>query len=266
MGCSTNISDFDKTMTPQTPTWQAENLRLTIFTAPQTSPLADVSTWWEKVVGSPSDVQTSSSKTKSHQEEGAWGNDRLVLRVQSHRIDWVLAPTPDNDPEDLSFLSVGKFNEAIVKFIELSNKCLALAPKIQRIALGTVLIFPVSTVDEGYKAIYPLIEIEGLLKSPGRVRDFLLQINRPVKSNTHEADLQINRLSKWSVASIRKIQLITGIEIATSNFGPEMYACRLELDISSALEYEGEITNPKNLLGEFKDIALAISTSGYGEQ
>ena len=77
--------------------------------------------------------------------------------------------------------------------------------------------------------------------------------------------LEINRLSTWSVVQMS----VTIVDIGHGQshlMQPEssLTACRLELDINTAKEFEGRLTKvalPK-LLEEFSELALEISKKG----
>lgn len=119
-----------------------------------------------------------------------------MLQVQLDRIDWTLIPGAQEAHE--GFLSVGPVAEALESFVPVVSKWLPLAPPLRRLALGMVLHDRVNAVADGYGRLADLLPIK---LDPIGSSDLAYQINRP-RPSTAVPGLTINRLSKWSVASL----------------------------------------------------------------
>ena len=180
--------------------WQAENVRLTVF------PMPDATTrsteWWQTVTDSQPDETTTNPKKGSALIQGAFDPGRLILKLESDRIDWVLAPA-ELEMEELAeageLPTLGPAGEMIDAFSAIAEKWLALddLPAIARIAFGAVLKHPETDRQAAYLRLPDYVPVQVNPESS----DFLYQINlHPVPSATEIEGLLLNRLSKWSVA------------------------------------------------------------------
>ncbi len=234
--------------------WQAESLRLTVFRLP-TAVAPESLDWWKGVVGSEPENRVESPRINVRREDGLFLGGRLSLNVSPARIDWVLAA--ESKPEEVS-TGLGPVEEGVKRFMEALNGWLKLARPVQRLAVGVVASLGVPDRLSGYRAIQGFLQDVKL--DAEHISDFLYQINRPRQSKVIPA-LKINRLSKWSVSLSRTLQLIVGAAPQASFGGPEEFACRLELDINTAAEHEGELPT-LDVLPELVRLALEISDRG----
>lgn len=177
-------------------------------------------------------------------EEGKFKEGKLVLRVELGRIDWLFTKARDREPNFEEMSTVGSFPESLDKFAELMPHWFEIetCPSIQRLAFGAILLNPVESRQAGYRQIseyLPNVKLDSEDSS-----DFLYQINRPRDSNSGIADLRINRLSKWSVATQTWMESrLSPKSASVSRFsGPQIFACRLELDINTMPDFKGELT------------------------
>lgn len=76
--------------------------------------------------------------------------------------------------------------------------------QIQRIALGLVLLRPVTSREEAYQQLQSLVPVE---LNPETSRDFLYQINHPEMLTVRQDLLELNRLSKWSAMRMHRFAL-----------------------------------------------------------
>jgi hypothetical protein len=78
--------------------------------------------------------------------------------------------------------------------------------------------------------------------------DFLYRINRRRLSQSGIENLQINRLSTWSVAraEYQAFALESG-GIPRVIRGEPIFACRVELDVNTAAEFEGKLLPDQSL-------------------
>jgi len=213
--------------------WEAESLRLTVFPFPA-SPVENPG-WWETLVGQPPEVEVTRPRQGARREEGAFETGRLVLETSPIRIDLQLIPSPTLEAGPVGFLTIGKFSEILRPFAAVTIRWLNLdsAPQIQRVAFGAVLLSPADSRRSGYSqlaAYLPSVNIE-----PDHATDLLYQINRPRDSTTGIPNPRINRLSKWSVASISAGGIVVEPTQITYQEAPRQYfACRLEVDVNTA--------------------------------
>lgn len=213
--------------------WDAESLRLTAFPAPA-SPVEDVG-WWESLMGAPPEVEVVRPREGRRRVEGAFEGGRLIVEITPARIDLRVIPSLEQEAKTIGFFTIGKFTEILASFTQIVTRWLDLesCPEIQRIAFGPILLFPMDSRASGYRqlaAYLPSVNMD-----PDHATDFLYQINRARDSGTGITNLRINRLSKWSVASISAAGLVLEpTQILYQEVPREYFACRLELDVNTA--------------------------------
>ena len=121
---------------------------------------------------------------------------------------------------------------------------------------------PVADVQEGYRQLSAYLPFN---INTENASDFMYQINRARASDSVH-NLNINRLSKWSVSAIfwGKARFFKGLATADYHPGPHVFSCRLELDINTVVELESELKRedlPK-LLQEFTELSKEIAHEG----
>ncbi|MBI3909962.1 MAG: hypothetical protein HY320_03400 [Armatimonadetes bacterium] len=219
--------------------WQAHTLRMTAF--PATPVPVGEHTWWTDTVGGDPDTRVVRRKSGEQTEEGPLGPGKMALRLTPGRVDWLLTPQDSTEESPVGFPVLGAYRDAADLFTPVVRRWLGLAntPDLQRIAFGTVLLRPVGTIEEGYgllSSYLPSVQID-----PERSRDLLYQINRPRPSTCGPTDLQINRLSKWSVAAVQMMRIPIAPLALPVQQGLAQLACRLELDVNTAADYRGPL-------------------------
>jgi len=238
--------------------WQAQVLRLTAFPIP--SPTTRQAGWWEEIVGQTPAAITSRPKQGSYHEEGPFSNGRLICEIASARIDWLFIPG-DLEAEDDGLATIGAFSDTLKTFRQLADQWFGLetCPSAQRLAFGVVLLQSVESKQTGYRQLsmyLPRIELD-----PENSSDFMYQINRPRESRSGIPNFKINRLMKWSVATLKRfpIQSLRGVGLGRTSF-----ACRLELDVNTAQEFEGQIPREQmsTVFQELTDLAWEIAERG----
>lgn len=229
--------------------WQTQLLRLTLFLSPAAQVVEP--TWWHDLVGESPETVISHPREGTRHESGAWGDTNLLLLVEPTRIDWLL--TYEDDKNSKVGVARGTFPEKLRAFRKLMCRWFEFStcPAAQRLAFGAVLLSPVESQQDGLRQLSNLLPIE--LETDGS-KDFSYQINRPRPSHSQIRDLSINRLSKWAVLSWA----------GTSDLGHEQFACRLELDINTALDFQKELTRNSygQLFGELTELGQEIADKG----
>lgn len=239
-------------------TWQAANLRLTAFTD-STLKISEP-TWWEEIVGHPPEAKVQRALIR--QETGPFEKGMLALSIQSGRVDWNFNP-PEATQDTLENLPlIGPFTECLDSFSKITQAWLSgnSCPAVKRLAFGGILWSPVKDKRSGYKSLQsflPFVTIDTEHSS-----DFLYQINRPRNSQGEIPNLTINRLSKWSVVTLR----LVGLAVATQQevASHEGTYCSLELDISTSMSLSNPLPQDKltELFKELADIGKEISEQG----
>ncbi|MCH9035848.1 MAG: hypothetical protein IH860_00825 [Chloroflexi bacterium] len=221
--------------------WDAELLRLTTFLRSEPD-ISESERWWEKVVGGRPDETVSRPGLGQLRQTGKLVGKLLAISVNLARVDWVLQaplPNPTEPPEEPSPL--GPFPDVLKPFEDVVNSWLEKCPAVARLAFGAVLVLPVKDHLSGYRRLaqfLPDLKIDADGSS-----DLLYQINRPRKSGTDISGLIINRLSKWSVSrgTLLRISLEPGAT-STISRGTFRFACRAELDINTAADFDGDFS------------------------
>jgi hypothetical protein len=243
--------------------WQVEILRLTAF--PQsTFQLKDLDLW-SQVTGQPPAEKITRIRLGAQRELGPILGGILITDLQPNRIDWVLTSAEEREPTETGFSTIAAFSELLPPFVELMIKWLnsSSCPSLQRLAFGAVLIIPIDTKDEGYHKLSTYLP--GVQLDPKDSFDFLYQINRPRKSVSKTEGLFINRLSKWSVSKVQRLQLSVRptSDVLSSNI-PPYFACRLEVDINTSQDFKGPLPQRllPNIFQELADLARQIAEKG----
>lgn len=248
---------------PPTTAWLAQTLRLTAFPSP-TAEIA-ATTWWIDLVGEPPETRVSHPRQGERRDEGPCDEGKLSLRVQPTRIDWLFTPVDDQEQRLEGIPNIGPFLDSLDTFFPLMLRWFEFetCPSVQRLAFGSVLLQPVENRETGYRRLstyLPAVELD-----PEESSDFIYQINRPRTSRLGTSDLKINRLSKWSVATMRGVGLLVGsASVVDYDLGEALFACRLELDINTAQDFRGEISPDQQAIvfQELVDLGKEIANEG----
>lgn len=235
--------------------WEAETLRLTAFPV---SSVENVSqNWWREIVGEPPEKEENFPKRLSRRAEGTIEDCKLLLNVEPNRLDWVIEPISIMGiPDDPIPLLLGSFVKNLEKFVGIMDRWFPLAPPMQRLAFGAVLVKLVDSRQDGYRLISSYLPFQ---LDPEGSFDFSYRINRPRPSGSRTPNFLINRLSKWSVASWKTMGMAIG-----KDSGKEQSGCRLELDINTEAEYQGTIPADRSshIFRELIDMGKEIVEKG----
>lgn len=211
--------------------WRVELMRLTAF-MPAIN-ISETDKWWETVIGEPPDSKTSRLKGATQTMEGHLGVGKLVLNVDVNRVDWLTVPNISVDQEIKEPPNIGAYTEVVDLFSSKMVRWLQFKPSTVRLAWGATLTLPVEDRESGYKRLInylPMLKIDPVGSS-----ELFYQINRPRQSKV-VSGLAINRLQKWSVMKVQRlnVQLIPSqAQQIVGSVTPGFDGCRLELDINS---------------------------------
>ena len=244
--------------------WLVESLRFTGFLA---EPLEDPASinWWSDVVGE----QAADLSFRPREGRFQWtGNlpSRLIssatlsLQVEPLRADWNLAAAPR--PEDpVAFATIGPLLETSNAFLESLEPWASNIPPCPRLALGGAILLLADNVEAAYERLsefLPSLDID-----PAKSRDLLYRINRPRHSRSlPEGHPGINRISTWSVVTIRSILFAIPGPVVDEQQGPS--ALRLEFDINTIPNQTSLIPSDvlPTLSAEFQELAVEIAERG----
>ena len=246
--------------------WQAEHVRLTVFSVepPEMSPRE----LWKRVVGQEPEQVSEKPSQGFTRIEGACEGDKLCLTAQPGRMDWLRSAQTEAGAAPGGFSTIGPATSVLPAFSETMRNWLLEARGLRpsRIALGAVLLQEVDGREEGYERVRAYLPFD--FRSPG-ASDFSFRINRPRTTTLDIPGLQINRLCTWSVVVLQGIALMLNLESGTPNgrITEKRHACRLELDVNTAPDYEGELPQDKlpGILTELSDLCLEIAAEGDKE-
>lgn len=210
--------------------WLAETLRLTVFF--DSADPVDPSTWWEAVTNEPPENSLFQSKASTLKQDGPFIDGRLILTVKPDRADWFFFPSFDLALNGPQFDQLQEYSSVIKLQTDFANKWFDVCPPVVRLAFGAILDLPVPNKNTGYNLLIPFLKSVHL--DIDNSSDFLYQINRPRMSEKFP-EIQINRLSKWSVQNV----IISQVEVdSIKNRKPfqrttDYFFARLELDINT---------------------------------
>lgn len=227
--------------TPPAAEWLAESMRATNFPSPAAE--VDPGAWWHRLLDREPDTRVVRPGVGEWKEEGEFAGGKLTLNINAAGvIQWTLSPTPLKEVPT-EFPTVGRFVDACEAFCPLVRRWFEFAPRLDRIAFGTTALLPVANRVEGYRLLsqylHDVVRIDA-----ERSSDLLYQINRRRHSRSGVADLEINRLSKWSVAEMRILAQAFSAPGVEARLLHPMSACRAELDINTAPEYRRGFASP----------------------
>jgi len=243
--------------------WQTELLRLTLFSA-SLVPSEDGAVWWRAITGEEPEVSQTDHRERVSREVGPIFDNTCSLELQrrTNRVDWILTPYVVPDQIIVGLPSAGPFVESVETFKALIFPWLADIAWAKRLAFGAALLSNVPSIDAGHAELQQYLP--GTHINLKGTRDFLLQLNRPRASTTHPS-LELNRLSKWSVASITGVSFGINSALAKSEVkqtGSSIFAARLELDLSTPRLEGGPLDNILQLAEELTALASEISVRG----
>lgn len=231
--------------------WQVENLRITAF--PENNASVSASAMWEQYIGrEPDETQTQRGKLDARGIE--YKNGRIFLIEQPGRIEWRYLTKPD-DADSSEFPIIGSLEQELNVIVDLSKKWLNNSSdmfRLDRLAFGAVLLNPVESMLRGYKNLkefLPFLNLDNL-------SDFNYQVNRRRDSRIVEG-LPINRLTRWSVVSLK-------LDLIQAGVADLDFASRLELDINTVPERINSLPSEKlvNLFDELVQMGLELSKKG----
>ena len=238
--------------------WEVCQARLTAFPI---APLEYSSfNWWPELTGEKPVNRTELPRNGKLTEEGNFASKKLRLNIEPSRVNWFFEPSDENASQRFELPTIGKWPEAIDEFSKLAKSWSKLnsLPKFRRFAFGAILSQPVNDLKEGYERLNEYLSVVQL--DPANSSDFFYQINRPRAKSKVLSQVSINRLSKWSV--FRLESGIISVEQMLPMKKKTVFACRLELDISTAVDYAHELEKLEMLYDEFVNLGIEISERG----
>lgn len=251
----TSTSDDDRLLA-LLPTWQAETVRATLFPAADAQLTGD--TWWRDVLGTEPETRTTKPGRLERREEGPLGENRLVLTVNPLGvIQWQITPPPTTEmPEEMPV--VGNVTALLDPFLDLVDRWFPRGPRLTRLALGVTGILPVGSHEEAYRTLG--LYLRHYVRVDPASSDFIYRINRRRPSRTDRAGLKINRLCSWSALRMALLGPIPTALVTRR----ERFACRVELDINTAAEFQGlfEPEECGQTFRELRELGVEILAKG----
>ncbi|MCH8837219.1 MAG: hypothetical protein IIA60_05370 [Candidatus Marinimicrobia bacterium] len=244
--------------TPPSIPWLAESLRYTTFIPGRIE--ANLRSWWDATTNTDPDKIQIEPKSDSQTIEGIVEGKRVILHFTRSRVNWHWAANETQLLGEFPIRSIGEYENAIPEYLEMIDRWLSLEelPDFQRIAFGAVLIYPVASLEEGYTSLQGLIP--SLRIDPSASTEFEYSTNRPIEISVNDEQIQINRLSKWSMKNYKVIS----IDPSGTQHAARQYLCRLELDINSSQDRAGALPRQEipKLFHQLVDLGKQISEHG----
>lgn len=242
--------------------WRVEALRMTGFAAELIKDQEHLQLW-SNITGESPEKRVQNLKRAVLHEEGPFKNGMLILEIQQIRMDLLYTAHVGDLTESKETPTLGLFGEIISDFEQLADKLFSSEsfPPLQRIAFGFILANPVKDRKEGYRKLANFLPFAIDAENSS---DFFYQINRPRVINLPTEKIDINRLSKWSVAGYEMIAVQIKPELRPLSSSSPLYVIRLEVDINTTQNFTGSF-NKKALLTIFKkliDFGVELSEKG----
>jgi hypothetical protein len=207
--------------------WRPELFRLTAF------PAVLHETSWQSLTGAPPAETAAQPRLGQSHEAGPFANGLLRLIQERARIEWRYEAL--DTPEE-TFPQLGPVAEELPRWLPSMTRWLQGGPALRRIAFGAVLVHQVPNKETGYRFLASLLPA---VRLDPAASDFLYQINRPRVSRSRPG-VMINRLTTWSVRTVARLGIrLVGLQALPSDVERHGLACRLDLDINTAAEFEG---------------------------
>jgi hypothetical protein len=242
---------------PPVDAWQAVQLRVTLFGAPDIR--TEAGRWWKMVTGEEPESVTDQPKVGIHVEQGPFLDGTLVLNVGLNRYSWELVSLIDFQKGIEDFPKIGPFPAARDSFLKAIEAWLPSAPPTVRVAFGANVVLPRESKADTY------VFLAGMLPfrlDPDRTGDFLYRVNRYATSGRAVPGLRINRLRTWHAVAFK---VNAGVVGSAKQLVHEQSACLLELDINTDAE-RGEEVPPDQLPGLLRELVeLGTDVIARGE-
>lgn len=240
--------------------WQVEYVRATVF--PYEDTILDASRLWTEQIQQEPDTINYQRDKDLDTREVEYKNGRIILLKRSNLIEWRYLAKPSDDRVSDGFALIGDLDTTLQEFLPFINTWLNSDDMFssKRIAFGAVLLKPVEDLHAGYmllKDYLPFLNIDNL-------SDFRYRLNRKRISQI-VADLSLNCLRQWSVVELKSVNFNVNpnveIRVQPNSYG---FALRLELDINSPAEFDGNISNSvaPELFEELIGLGLELAEMG----
>ena len=242
---------------PELEAWIANSLRMTAILSPAAQ--LPKHSLWEELFGQPPENITSQPRTGVQQEDGLFEGGRLRVIVQPARIDWMLT-VDDNQLTNSPIPSIGQFVDLLNLFADKMTRWLEISPPLQRLAFGSILLLPMDKESSARQQLFAYLPLNP--QNFENAQEFQYQINRPRSSTSGISNLQINRLSKWWAITWKTINIPPSISKYSEY--PDSFACCIELDISTSLDYHEDLPTEKlpQIFRELVDLGKEIVKEG----
>ncbi len=219
--------------------------------------------WINSITKNLPDIKNVNPKKNISHEELDEGNKLLVIETQPIRIDLIQTINIKAEIGELDIPAFGYMQDEIDNFIQYVKVLITndYFPELTRIALGMILLEPISNRKEGYSKLNELLPFNIEIENSS---DFFYQINRPRYIEQKGNQIKINRLTKWSVIELSSVIFQVKPSPKTVNLGQKYYAIRNELDVNTTIDYEGvfSITQIESITNELVSMAIEISNEG----
>ena len=215
--------------------WSWDLLRGTLFTVDQFSDQRQLELWTafagcdpdQDVFQRREGIRTLAAKLP-HKEQNC------NLTFQPGRVDFNFAPTQPN-LQNNTVSDIKDFGHQMANIVGDSGIVSS------RIALGTVVGYPVSGKIEGYQKLLSLVP--SLNFDPNEnISDLIFQFNRYFDSQSIPG-LVLNRLMTWNVLRnmLMQMPMVPGGVLRTIG-DPRSFSLRLDLDLNTSQEFQGNIS------------------------
>jgi hypothetical protein len=236
--------------------WLLERMRATVFA--QDIPALRLPSWQGLTGARP--VQILNPGPNTSLEMGLYGGYRLSISQEPGRTDLIAeAHPPMTTAPATAPTSLGELSVFLPRFMQITQKWISANVDVQRLAL-------VCTIWEGTPTPEAALDII-LAKVPSfkrnqseRIRDFLLQLNRPRQSQVNPA-LDINRLVQWSARLVGMISIPSNPWIPQP---PMIPYSRAQADIDINTDQDSAISSHLILqhLDEMATLVLELAKHG----
>lgn len=242
---------------PEPPNWRIELARASFFLSRPVQGNTP-ERWWQLFTGEQPSESSANREQGRYQWSGrvpdpALGSATLRLEYNANgaRVDWLLLTSPNAFVEDGKFRTFGLYKDCSSAFEQRIESWLrqVMSVRMSRVAFGAVLLYAPDDPNRLYTSMSSLLPLSEGDFSP---QDFLFQVNRRRRSGVIGQESWINRLSKWSTATVSGFEVNVAANTARQIQGETVI--RLEVDINSDPESSPNELPPDRVVHLFREL------------
>ena len=217
--------------------WEACHSRVTIFPI---EPGQYDPKWFEIIAGGPPAREVTQRDIQLHQATGPFEDGLLELTAQADRVHFKYVP---QESAEVVVATLGPPSTVAAALTGRIRRLLAgdNPVGVRRVAVGIVAVVRVHTHQEAYghlARLLPSVQVD----AEGSA-DFLYQINRPRQTDLDGLTMKVNRLSRWSAATVVRVSVTAPatLPVKTTQHAQQETVVQADIDVNSDADRTDQI-------------------------